>query len=617
MTATVGAIVPDRELGETLAGIGRLAGFDIPYVETTPEGLVGALRVMEQSSVRVLISSGRLADLLKTATTLPVVTCNPSSYDLLLALEKARMLSPNVALLHLGATSVDVGEIEESMGVRVREYHSGRSAQEVRRTLEQMKLEGIEVLVSGGAITAIARGYGLSSVPVKVGRATARECLNQATKLIADQDSTDSGLLSSQSALELAGFGTLVAVDDGRIVLMNPAAREISDIQVAENAVEIFGDQGWAKLLAGGPGTAIVFGERRAVAEYNGRSRFHDLNVVTLYDPPLLRRLLSSASGMDSGASEAGQFKDLVAVSLAMGGVIARAQDLSRTDMDIIIYGPRGSGRHSIAQAVHSASRRSQAQFWRLNAMLPERTILTDLVGSEKSGAEPSLLERAHGGTVYIHECSHLSQEAQQVILEVLERKVLLRADGSRVPCDVRVVLSSSIPLRDLVESGRFLSDLYNRGSSRSLTVPAIADRQEDVLPLFTEFLKKEGVPEPVLSNSLQRRMLAYSWPGNVTELRNFASRLASLYRAFPGAVKSTLEKTAFDEMEKEIGEEALPRDGNLHLKPGSLDFLMEQIIEQMDRAVGGNKSELARRLGVSRTTLWKKMKPEKRPEVE
>jgi transcriptional regulator, propionate catabolism operon regulatory protein len=617
MCAMIGAIVPDRELGETITGMASLSGMEVPCVETTPEGLVGALRVMEQASVRVLISSGRLAELLRTATTLPVVVCNPSSYDLLLSLEKARTLSPNVALLHLGKTTIDAGEIEEAMGVRVREYHSGRSAQDVRRTLEQMKIEGIEVLVSGGAITTIARGYGIAAVPVKVGRATVHECLDTAVELIETQNSSDSGLASCQSALELAGFGTMVVDRDGGIVLMNSAAREIAGIQVAETAKEIFGEQGWAKLSAGTPGTSIVFGERRAVAEYNGQSRVRDMSVITLYDQPLLRRLLSSASGLEADANEAGQFKDLVAISLAMGSVIARAQDLARTDTDIMIYGLKGTGRNSIAQAIHSASRRSQAQFWRLNAMLPERTIMADLVGSDKAGDEPSLLERAHGGTVYIHECPQLCLDAQKVILEVLERKVLLRADGTRVPCDVRVLLSSSIPLKELVEQGRFLSDLYDRVASHSLTVPAMAERQEDVLPLFIEFLKKEGVPEPLLSASLQRRMLAYSWPGNVTELRNFASRLASLYRAFPSAVKSTLEKTAFDEMEKEMGEETEPKEGNLVLKPGSLEFLMEQIIEQMDKAVGGNKSELARKLGVSRTTLWKKMKPEERREVE
>ncbi len=138
----------------------------------------------------------------------------------------------------------------------------------------------------------------------------------------------------------------------------------------------------------------------------------------------------------------------------------------------------------------------------------------------------------------------------------------------------------------------------------------------EDIFPLIESFLKRQGVLDTSVSPSLKRRLLAYSWPGNCAELSNLASRLASIYRTFPSANRASLEKTIFDEVESEMPSAPPKHEGALVLKLGSMEFLEEQILEQMDRLCAGNRSEVARRLGVSRTTLWKKMQQGKRTQV-
>ena len=607
MSAMVGAIVPDRELAETISAVAHIMGQEVPCVETTPEGLVGALRMIEPHGVRAIISSGRLPELLRTATTIPIVQCNPSSYDLVLSLFRARRLSRKIALLHFGPSPVDVGELGDMLDARIGEFQSGRSSQEVRKTLDQVKSEGFEVLISGPAIATIARGFGLSAVHVRAGRVTVQESLESAFSLVKAQESGEVRALASQAAIESAGLGVMVTQKDGAIVLMNSLARELSGANTAQSAEEVIGKPGWDRLVTGGHGAFCVFGQNRAIAEMHIPARARDLRTLTLFDPPLLRRLLAGTTEDLPLRSDTSTFEDLVAVSFTMGAVIARAQDLARSDDNIVIYGEAGSGKNSFAQAIHSQSRRKRAQFYRLNALLPEETVMADLVGAPASPGEPTLLERSHGGTVYVHECWNLSEKAQKILLEVVERKSLYRADGSRIPCDIRVILGSSRPMKDLLESGRVLAELYHRTAAQVLRLPPLRDRQEDIVPLLERFLKREGVAEVSASPSFERRLLAYRWPGNCTELRNFASRLASLYRSFPSASRISLEKTAFDEMESEMPRSPSEANGALVLKPGSMEFLEEQIIEQMDRLVGGNKSELARRLGVSRTTLWKK----------
>lgn len=609
MCAMVGAVVPDREMADLIGVVARELGEEVPCIETSAEGLVGALRMMEPHGVKVLLSSGRLAELIKTATTVPVVTCNPSSYDLLLALARAKALSSKIALLHFGGLPLDIAEIEDALGVKIGEFVSGRSAQDVRNCVEQIKNAGYNVVVSGLAPSSIARGYGLLAVVIRAGKVTVTECLQAAINMVKTHESTDERALAALAAVESIGFGLLVVDKNGRILLMNTPAREISGVPIAEQAAEVIGQGAWERLLSQGPVSSAVFGPGRAIVEARVAPRATDLRTLAILDPPLLRRLLAQVSEEDAHPTLLSTFSDLVATSLTMGSVLARAADLARREEHAIIYGEPGVGKHTLAQAIHSASRRARAPFIRLNGMLPCETIMADIVGRQLGTDEASMLERAHGGTVYVHECWNLSLDAQRVLLEVLERKAIRRADGSRGPCDVRMILGSTRPLREMVESGRILRELYSLCGSAIIRIPPLRERQEDIVPMLCEFLKREGVPEPAVLPALQRRLLSYRWPNNCHDLKNFASRLASLYRAFPSAARSALEKTAFEEMESESETRVHPEEEVLVLKPGSMEYLEEQIIEQMDKLVGGNKSELARRLGISRSTLWKKLK--------
>jgi DNA-binding NtrC family response regulator len=603
----VGAIVGERELAETIMQVSHQMGQDVPCVETTPEGLVGALRLMEPHGVKALISSGRLCDLLKSATSMPVIPCNPSSYDLTLSMARARAYSSKIAFLYFGELPINLGEMEDCLGVSIGAYQSGRNAQEVRKALDQVRSAGYEVLVSGGAVAAMARGMGLSSVAVRTGNATVRECIDSALDVVRTQQSGDRRSAAALAAVESTGVGLMVTERDGTVLLTNSSARDISGAPVTGKAQDVLGPALWDRLVPGGSAVATV-GDSRVVVDIHAGQRAREFRTVAIFDPPVLRRYLAMLSEEAPLAPEPKPRNELVVASSEMKSLLARTQDVARGDSNVLVFGEPGSGRRTVAFAIHSDSRRQRAPFFEINAMLPDNTVLFDLAGTPGSDGETSVLERASGGTVYIHECWNLSLASQRVVLEASERGMLRRQDGSRIPCDVRFVLGSSRSLREFVDKGEFLPELYHAAASCSLRVPPLRERQEDIYPLLESFLKREGVLDAAISPSLRRRLLAHHWPGNCTELQCLAARLASLYRTFPSANRPSLEKVAFDEIESEMPAAPPRQEGMLTLKPGTMQFLEEQILEQMDRMTGGNRSEMARRLGVSRTTLWKKM---------
>lgn len=607
MCAMVGAIVGERELAEIITQVSHQMGQDVPCVETTTEGLVGALRLMEPHGVRALISSGRLVDLLKSATSLPVVPCNPSSYDLTLAIARARAYSTKIAFLYFGELPINLGEMEDCLGISVGAFQSGRNAQDVRKGLDQVRADGYDVLVSGGAVAAMARGMGLTSVAVRTGNATVRECIDSALDVVRTQQAGERRTAAAQAAVESVGVGLMVTERDGTVLLMNSSARDISGTAVASLAQDVLGPGLWDRLSPGGSAVATV-GKSRVVVDVQAGQKAREFRTVAMFDPPVLRRYLAMLSEETLLAPEPKPSGEMVMASPEMQSLLARAQDLARGDANVLVFGEPGAGKRTVAFALHSESRRQRAPYCQINSMLPDNTVLFDLTGTSGPEGEASVLERASGGTVYVHECWNLSVEAQRVLLEASERKMLRRQDGSRIPCDVRIMLGSSRPLRELVDRGAFLPELYNAAASQALRVPPLRERQEDIHPLLESFLKREGVLDGAVSPSLKRRLLAYQWPGNCAEVKNLAARLASFYRTFPSANRASLEKVAFDEIEAEMPT-VLPRqEGMLTLKLGTMEFLEEQILEQMERLSGGNRSEMARRLGVSRTTLWKKM---------
>jgi DNA-binding NtrC family response regulator len=303
---------------------------------------------------------------------------------------------------------------------------------------------------------------------------------------------------------------------------------------------------------------------------------------------------------------------EMVARSRAMQEVFALARKVAATDATVLILGESGTGKTSLARAIHRASPRRDGPFLRLNCgAIPEGLIESELFGHTRgafTGAVQSragLLEAASGGSLLLDEIGELPMPVQVKLLQVMEEKAFIPVGGRKpVRVDVRFIVATHRDLEEAVREGQFREDLYYRIHIFPIRIPPLRERPEDIPALVERFLISKGVDPGRMTPEAHRLLLEHPYPGNVRELENLLERALILAGAEP------LRPEHFPSLlggkgvgGKEVGTlMRLPDEGI------SLEALEKELILQALEKAGGNKSQAARLLGLTRRTLYSRM---------
>jgi DNA-binding NtrC family response regulator len=298
----------------------------------------------------------------------------------------------------------------------------------------------------------------------------------------------------------------------------------------------------------------------------------------------------------------------LVACSHAMHLVETLARRAAITDLSVLVTGETGTGKELIARTIHSLSTRAGRPFLAVNCgALRADLALSQLFGHRKgafTGAHTEgvgLVEAAHGGTLFLDEVGELSLDVQVTLLRFLESGEYLRLGETQVRrADVRVIAATNRELRGDQGEKLFRRDLLFRLNEIEIRLPTLGERSDDIVPLARHFLAFYGGMEgPRLSRGAESVLGAYAWPGNVRELENVMKRLAALHGA--GEVDA-------DALLPFLSQPATAIHGPLAPNASHEDAERTRIVEAM-RQAHGNKSRVAEILGVSRKTLYARMK--------
>ena len=303
--------------------------------------------------------------------------------------------------------------------------------------------------------------------------------------------------------------------------------------------------------------------------------------------------------------SQAHAFREIVGDSPALRAALERAaRVLPHGDATVLVTGETGTGKELLARAVHYGGPRADAPFVEVNcAAIPANLLESELFGYERGAftdaktAKPGLFEAAEGGSLFLDEVDRLAPELQAKLLRTLEEKTTRRlgATTSR-RFDVRLIAATNADLGAEVRAGRFREDVFYRLNVVTLELPPLRARGNDVIRLAEFFLKKfsaqYALPEPALNAAVRAALSAHAWPGNVRELRNVIER--GLLLSTPG----TLELIEIESRaQRPVTDGALPF-------PARLSEVVQAAARAMLDLTLGNRSEAARRLGISRSRL-------------
>ncbi len=290
---------------------------------------------------------------------------------------------------------------------------------------------------------------------------------------------------------------------------------------------------------------------------------------------------------------------------------ITDAKMAARTDSNVLLLGESGTGKDMVAQAIHNESARKDKPFIAINC----GGIPRDLLGSElfgyaegaftgaRKGGSPGKFELADGGTLFLDEIGEMSLEMQVLLLRVLQDKEIVRIGGHKVtPVDVRIIAATNKDLKWEVEKGSFREDLYFRLNVMPVKLPPLRDRIEDIPLLVRHFANKLSIrlgrDIPSIDPGYFEPLFRYSWPGNIRELQNVVERSMNRLRT---------DILTYDDLPEELKGAGPLAEKSMGLP--KKDEIKKMALLESIKVSNGNMSKAARRLGVSRSTLYRQIR--------
>jgi DNA-binding NtrC family response regulator len=326
-----------------------------------------------------------------------------------------------------------------------------------------------------------------------------------------------------------------------------------------------------------------------------------------------IRSLEAEVDNLKSELQDRYRFTSMVGTSSRMNAIFRMMERIARVDGTVLVTGESGTGKELAARAIHFAGPRKDGPFVVVNCgAVPPGLIESEFFGHSRGAYTDARtettgqFERASGGTIFLDEIGELPLEAQVKLLRAVAEKEIVKVGGSKtIPVDVRVIAATNKSLDEEIRKGTFREDLYYRLAVLSLHLPPLRERREDIPLLcehfFRKFRKELGVEIQGITEGALDLLLKYPWPGNIRELENV------IYEAVVLSAKSLLAES--DLPGRIRGVVPAGSDTLKEAAQSAAETAERNLIERALKESGGNKTEAARALGISRKTLFNKMK--------
>lgn len=466
------------------------------------------------------------------------------------------------------------------------------------------------------------------------------------TVLLVDDDPTQRRLL--QAVVEKSGFSTVQA-DNGNSALEHALGPDGQNIDVVMLDLVMPGLSGMDTLaelsrarpelpviVLTGKGSidAVVAAMQAGARDFVVKPASPERLIVSIRNALEINTLAHEVKRLNKTSKNELNFQDLIGSAPSMRSVVAMGERGAKANIPILITGESGVGKEVVARAIQGASERTGKPFITVNCgAIPENLVESILFGHEKgsftgaSAKHAGKFQEASSGTLFLDEVGELPLDMQVKLLRVLQEGEVDPIGSKRpVKVDVRIISATNRNLADAVKAGTFREDLYYRLNVFPIEVPSLRERREDIPALLEHFIKRFNAQERMSVRGASAETLdmlkGFNWPGNVRQLENSVFRavilsdghmlrpqdfpqISGLTPIMAKAETAALEPQEPKHVEEESAVSVMDRSGHLR----SLEEIERDLIQFAIETYSGHMSEVARRLGIGRSTLYRKVR--------
>ncbi|AMO86585.1 Propionate catabolism operon regulatory protein [Solibacillus isronensis B3W22] len=565
-----------------------------------------------------------------------IVPLRVQTQDFIKALMEASKYSKKVCVVNYYKEFINEDKnynevkLKEILGLNI-EQHVYTSAENAEEVVKELSKDTQNVIIGSGLIVNLAKKHGMKGI-LWYDQETIQLAVGIAFDILRAKVLERSNQKRQSIVMENFHDGIISLNQMNRIININQAAIKILELEQDKNYESNY----ISEILDKGELLEEILSPKEAkdsILKYKNKSLMMDKhiihvdktvdgNIIILSDIEALQQKENKVRRKLNKKYEGAiyTFDDIIGQSNQTIKAKMKAQKFARADANVLILGESGTGKELFAQSIHNASNRFNQPFIAVNcAAIPENLLESEFFGYSEGaftgaikGGKPGLFEIAHNGTLFLDEIGELPLSMQAKLLRVLQEKNVRRVGASTsVPVDVRIISATNVNLIEGVRSKEFRMDLYYRIAVLNLFLPDLNKRKEDIGLLLRNYTNKNYKRlSPIIDkyfDSLVSILESHNWEGNVREFENTIERLF----AYIGPDNEIEENLIIEYLEESIKENEY-----LLYETQSINETFQQTMKEIEvlkikeilEQTNGNKKEAADILGISRSTLWRKM---------
>ena len=602
---------------------------EIDYVRAieSSEAVNEARRAVAHGA-RIIVARGYQAQLIKEHTNIPVVEMRVTAQELgLLVIDaKARLRKtrPHIGVVVFRNILSDVTHMQELTDTRITIRYIDKN-EDADEAIREILKEKTDIIFGGRVVCRAAERMGYPTMFLSATEESVEAALSRAEDMLKVMEMDKQNAAQFEAVLDTSANAVLKINSDGNVIVINKMMEDL----IGKSVEEVIGIPAVSLLpgLDSEAVTKILNGNSDSFsASINMRNSAWMLLMVPIrYDDRITGAILSlqkisTQIGMQQklfrdmyldGYNARETFRDIHTENRKMKEVLNLAKKYALSDSPVLMYSGEGTEYYRLAEALHNNSRRKSGPFVsiRIRGMSKEQQ-MSVLFGDHQEGSHEVGLRGAVGkadhGTILIKGIEHLTLRAQHQFIRLLRPYAVSRTDAQPLDyLDVRIIALSKVNLATLISSGRFSEELYYLLAGLTLEIPDLMERPEDLSYSFNRYFQKycrEYNRYFNLTQGAKDVIKTFRWEGNLIQLRSFAERLVIMNEKHN--IDEVTIRKLYDELYPTSLKEVNGRERAVVYKsPESLR--LAEILEKH----GGNRAEAARELGISTTTLWRRMK--------